>query len=153
GCTSLHDSFLGPSDQPAPVQSPVPTESKTPGLAIDRTAGQPPYAMMKGIVLISPSGAKRTDYFYWLNEKNTQKVFNYLQEENKYAAEAMAHTADLQERLRDEIRARAAGAVGAPPFKVDGYYYHERYAPSADYPVIARRRGTLSAPEEIVFDE
>ena len=98
-CTSLNDlPLIGIGGQPtAPVAAP---ESKTPGLAIDRAPGQPPYAAMKGTVLIAPSGAKRTDFFYWLNEKNTQKVFNYLQEENKYAAEAMAHTADLQEKLR-----------------------------------------------------
>src|SRR5262249_59388965 len=39
-----------------------------------------------------------------------------------------------------------------PPLKVDGYYYYEGHTGGADYPVIARRKGTLSAPEEIVFD-
>ncbi len=151
-CTSLNDlPLIGGGDRPtAPIAAP---ESKTPGLAVDRPPGQPPYAMMKGTVLIAPNGAKRTDFFFWLNEKNTQKVFNYLQEENKYAAEAMAHTADLQEKLRAEIKARAGATQGTPPFKVDGYYYCERYAPNADYPVVARRKGSLSAPEEIVFDE
>ena len=155
GCTSLHDlPLLGSGDAPAvPGQPAAPVESKTPGLAVDRVAGQPPYALMRGTVLIAPNGAKRNDYFYWLNEKNTLKVFNYLQEENKYAAEALAHTADLQERLRGEIKARAGASQGAPPFKIDGYYYYERYAANADYPVIARRKGSLSAPEEIVFDE
>ncbi|MBI1210874.1 MAG: prolyl oligopeptidase family serine peptidase [Alphaproteobacteria bacterium] len=152
GCSSLNDlPLLGIGDQPA--QAVQPTESKTPGLAIDRREGQPPYAAMKGTVLVAPNGAKRVDYFYWLNEKNTQKVFNYLQAENKYASEMMAHTADLQEKLRAEIKQRAAANQGTPPFKVDGYYYYERYAPNADYPVIARRKGSLSAPEEIVFDE
>src|ERR1044071_8129778 len=65
-CTSLNDlPLLGMGDQPA--QTVVPTESKTPGLAIDRPKGQPPFAAMKGTVLIAPNGAKRTDYFYWLN--------------------------------------------------------------------------------------
>ncbi len=153
GCTSLNDlPLIGMGEGPAPAAA-VQQESKTPGLAVDRPHGQPPYAMMKGTVLIAPNGAKRTDFFYWLNEKNTQKVFNYLQEENAYANEAMAHTADLQEKLRAELKARASATEGTPPFKVDGYYYYERYAPGADYPVVARRKGSLSAPEEIVFDE
>src|SRR6185436_17660328 len=148
-CTSLSDMpLLGVGDQPA--QGPVIAESKTPGLAVDRPSGQPPFAAMKGTVLVAPNGAKPTDYFYWLNEKNTQKVFNYLQEENKYASEMMAHTSSLQEKLRGEIKARASANQGTPPFKVDGYYYYERFAPNADYPVVARRKGSLSAPEEIV---
>ena len=152
-CTSLSDMpLIGIGEQPAQHGATV-AESKTPGLAIDRPSGQPPYAAMKGTVLIAPNGAKRTDFFYWLNEKNTQKVFNYLQEENKYATEMMAHTSDLQERLRAEVKARASANQGTPPFKVDGYYYYERFAPNADYPVVARRKGSLSAPEEIVFDE
>ena len=73
GCTSLHDlPLLGSGDQPTQTQAAPPPESKTPGLAIDRVAGQPPYAAMKGTVLVAPNGAKRVDYFYWLNEKNTQ---------------------------------------------------------------------------------
>ncbi len=70
--------------------------STTPGLAIDRKTGYPPYAMMKGTVLIAPHGGKRTDYYFWLNEKNTENVVRYLEEENKYAAEVLQPTADLQ---------------------------------------------------------
>src|SRR5262245_59194644 len=77
--------------------------SRTAGLALDRKAGYPPYAMMKGTVLIAPHGAKRTDYYFWLNEKRTQEVIRYLDEENKYAGEVMAPTGDLQKRLRSDI--------------------------------------------------
>lgn len=132
----------------------TPTEatSTTPGLAIDRKAGYPPYAMMKGTVLIAPHGAKRTDYYFWLNEKRTDKVVRYLEEENKYAGELMAHTNDLQKTLREEIRAKAAAVPGTPPFKDGGYWYYERYASGADFPVIARRKGAMSAPEEVMLD-
>ena len=54
--------------------TPTTATATTPGLAIDRKTGFPPYAMMKGTMLIAPHGAKRTDYYYWLNEKNTEKA-------------------------------------------------------------------------------
>lgn len=124
----------------------------TPGLAVDRKPGYPPYALMKGTVLIAPHGAKRTDYFYWLSEKNTEKVIRYLEEENRYAGEAMAHTGALQASLRSEITASLSARQGTPPFRDGPFWYYERYAPGADYPVVARRRETMSAPEEVMLD-
>ncbi len=149
GCATIDDMMpFGQSTGTTPVEA----TSNTPGLAIDRKPGYPPYATMKGTVLIAPHGAKRTDYYFWLNEKKTQPVIRYLEEENKYAGELMAHTADLQKVLREEIRAKAAAVQGTPPFKDGDYWYYERYAAGADYPVIARRRGSMSGAEEVVLD-
>lgn len=131
---------------------PTTVTSTTPGLAIDRKTNYPPYAMMKGTVLIAPNGAKRTDYYFWLNEKNTEKVIRYLDEENKYANEAMAGTVELQRTLREEIKAKAAAIQGTPPFKDGEYWYYERYAPGADFSTIARRKGSISGPEEILLN-
>ncbi|MEQ1755785.1 MAG: prolyl oligopeptidase family serine peptidase [Micropepsaceae bacterium] len=132
--------------------TPQTATSTTPGLAIDRKQGFPPYAMMKGTMLIAPHGAKRTDYYFWMNEKNTEKVVRYLEEENKYSSEATSHTTELQNTVRAEIKARAGARPGTPPFRDDGYWYYERFSPGSDYPVIARRKGTMAAPEEILVD-
>ena len=150
GCSTIEDMMpFGPSNTGVTPQT---ATSTTPGLAIDRKPGYPPYAMMKGTVLIAPHGAKRTDYYFWLNEKNTMPVIRYLEEENKYAAEVMAPTADLQKTLREEIRARAGAVQGTPPFRDGAYWYYERYASGADYPVIARRKDTMQGPEEVLLD-
>ncbi len=149
GCATIEDLMpFGPSSGTTPAEA----TSTTPGLAIDRKPGYPPYAMMKGTVLIAPHGAKRTDYYFWLNEKKTEKVVRYLEEENKYAAELMAHTAELQKTLREEIRANSAAVQGTPPFKSGGYWYYERYAAGADFAVIARRKGSMSGAEEVLLD-
>ncbi len=148
-CTTIGDLMpFGPETGVTPTTA----TSTTPGLAIDRKTGYPPYAMMKGTVLIAPHGGKRTDYYFWLNEKNTEKVVRYLEEENNYAGELMAHTNDLQRTLREEIKAKAAAVQGTPPFKDGGYWYYERYAPGADFPTIARRKGSMSGPEEVLLD-
>jgi oligopeptidase B len=148
-CTTIQGMMPGGAQTGTTPQT---ATSTTPGLAIDRKTGFPPYAMMKGTVLIAPHGAKRTDYYFWLNEKNTEKVVRYLEEENKYANEAMSHTSDLQNTLRAEIKSRAASIQGTPAFKDSGYYYYERYAPGADFSTIARRKGAMTAPEEILLD-
>ncbi len=132
--------------------SPQTVTMNTPGLAVDRKPGFPPYALMKGTMLIAPHGAKRTDYYYWLSERNTEKVIRYLEEENRYAGEAMAHTGALQASLRVDITAQLAARPGTPPFKDGAYWYYERFATGADYPVVARRRDTMAAPEEIMLD-
>jgi oligopeptidase B len=132
--------------------SPQTVTMTVPGLAVDRKPGFPPYALMKGTMLIAPHGAKRTDYYYWLSERNTEKVVRYLEEENKYAGEAMAHTGTLQASLRSEITSRLSARPGTPPYKDGAYWYYERYATGADYPVVARRRDTMAAPEEVMLD-
>ncbi len=149
GCATIED--MMPFGQSTGV-TPATATSTTPGLAIDRKTGYPPYAMMKGTVLIAPHGGKRTDYYFWLNEKKSMPVIRYLDEENKYAAELMAHTADLQKTLRNEIRAAAGAVAGTPPFKDGGYWYYERYASGADYSVIARRKGSMDGAEEVLLD-
>ena len=149
-CTTIGDLMpFGPDSGATPTTA----TSTTPGLAIDRKKGYPPYAMMKGTVLIAPHGAKRTDYYFWLNEKNTEKVIRYLEEENKYADELMAHTVDLRRTLQEESRARAAAVQGTPPFKDGAYWYYERYASGSDFPVIARRKGSMTGVEEVLLDE
>lgn len=149
-CTTIGDLMpFGPESGATPTTA----TSTTPGLAIDRKKGYPPYAMMKGTVLIAPHGAKRTDYYFWLNEKNTEKVIRYLEEENKYGDELMAHTVDLRRTLQDEVRARAAAVQGTPPFKDGEFWYYERYASGADFPVIARRKGSMAGPEEVLLDQ
>jgi oligopeptidase B len=150
GCATIDD--MNPFASSKTGVTAATATSTTPGLAIDRKPGYPPYAMMKGTVLIAPHGAKRNDYYFWLNEKNTEKVVRYLEEENKYAAELMAPTADLQKTLRAEIRGAAGAAQGTPPFKDGGYWYYERYAAGADYPVIARRKGSMEAAEQVLLD-
>jgi oligopeptidase B len=148
-CTTVSD--LMPFGQKTGAE-PATATSTTPGLAIDRKPNYPPYAMMKGTVLIAPTGAKRTDFYFWLNEKNTEKVIRYLDEENKYANEVMTGTVELQRTLREEIKAKAAAVQGTPPFKDGGYWYYERYAAGADFSTIARRKGSMSGPEEILLN-
>jgi oligopeptidase B len=48
-------------------------------------------------------GDVRIDDYFWLNERDNPAVLAYLEEENAYTAQAMAHTAELQEKLFQEL--------------------------------------------------
>ena len=51
-------------------------------------------------------GDVRIDDYFWLNERDNTEVLSYLEEENAYTARAMAHTAELQEKLFQELKSR-----------------------------------------------
>ena len=51
-------------------------------------------------------GVKRTDPFYWLNERENPEVKDLLEAENKYLEDSLAHTRDFQATLYEEMKGR-----------------------------------------------
>ena len=51
-------------------------------------------------------GDKRTDNYFWLNERENPEVIKYLEEENAYEEFMMKDTEELQEELYEEMKAR-----------------------------------------------
>lgn len=132
--------------KPGPVRPVIYQPSIFPG------EPQPPLAQVKPSVLIAQHGATREDAFFWLGKRKDPEVSRYLEAENAYADQMMAHTGELQRRLREEVRARIPVQHEVPAYKQGQYYVFERYAPGADYPTITRRKGSLTGPEEVLAD-
>jgi oligopeptidase B len=97
-------------------------------------------------------GDVRVDHYYWLRERENSEVINYLNEENVYAAREMAHTKEFQERLFKEIKGRFRQTDRSVPYKRDDYYYYTRYDQGKEYPIYARKRGSLEQSEETMLD-
>ncbi len=116
------------------------------------TPGRAPVAARKDHAVTAPFGATRNDPYYWLNEKENPEVLAYLEAENAYAEALLAPQAALQDELYAELEKRASLADQDVPYLMDGYYYETRYAEGADYPLIVRRQGSISAPEQVVLD-
>ena len=38
------------------------------------------------------------------------------------------------------------------PFKREGYFYYTRFEEGKEYPIFARKKGSLDQPEEIMLD-
>ena len=97
-------------------------------------------------------GDLRTDNYFWLNQRDDQNVLDYLQAENAYYNQETAHTKDLEIALFDEIKARIKEDDASVPYKYNGYWYIVRYEKGKDYPIYTRKKESLLAAEELLFD-
>lgn len=97
-------------------------------------------------------GETRIDPFFWLNQRENQEVLDYLHAENAYLNQELAHTKPLQETLFQEIVARIKQEDQSVPYLEHGYFYLTRYEKGLEYPIYARKKGSLEAPEEILLD-
>ncbi|TYP70340.1 S9 family peptidase [Aquimarina intermedia] len=94
----------------------------------------------------------RQDNYFWLNDREDPEVIDYLERENEYNDQMTAHTKGLQKQLFEEMKARIKEDDASVPYKYNGYWYITRYEKGKDYPIYSRKKETLDAKEEILFD-
>jgi oligopeptidase B len=111
----------------------------------------PPVAAIKPVTFNEPGG-ERTDNYYWLKEKENPEVIAYLEAENAYCDTVMKSTLPLQEKLFAEMKGRIKEADETVPQLDNGYYYYSRTEEGKQYRIYCRKKGDLSASEEVVFD-
>ena len=111
----------------------------------------PPQAHMRPETF-SKFGDKRVDNYYWLKDKNNPEVLDYLKAENAYTAMVMASTQEMQSVLYDEMIGRIKEDDESYPVWKNGYYYYSRAAKGKQYRTFCRKKGALTAKEEILFD-
>ncbi len=97
-------------------------------------------------------GQTRIDNYYWLKDKNNPKVIDYLKAENAYTDTVMASTKALQQTIYDEILGRMKEDDESYPSFSDGYYYYSRTEKGKQYRTYLRRKGSMDAAEEVIFD-
>jgi oligopeptidase B len=113
----------------------------------------PPVAEKKPYIVPSPNGG-RVDAYYWLRDdtRQSKEVLDYLGAENAYRDAVMAPTLAMQQKLYDELVGRIKPDDASVPIHEHGYWYYTRFVPGQDYPIYARRKGQMSAAEEIMLD-
>ena len=111
----------------------------------------PPVAMVKDTIL-EKHGDQRVDPYFWMNQRDHADVLAYLEAENAYFDEMTAHTKDFQNSLFEEMKARIKEDDSSVPYFYNGYYYITRFEVGKNYPIYTRKKGSLEAPEEILFD-
>ncbi len=97
-------------------------------------------------------GDVRTDNYYWLNERENPEVIEYLNKENEYYQQSTAHLKEFQTQLFEEMKSRIKEDDTSVPYFYNGYFYVTRYEIGKDYPIYTRKKGSMTAPEEILFD-
>lgn len=111
----------------------------------------PPIAAKKDTVL-EKHGDKRVDPYYWLNDRENPEVIQYLKDENEYYQKMTAHTQTLQKDLFEEMKSRIKEDDESVPYLYNGYYYITRFEKGKEYPIFSRKKGSLTAKEEILFN-
>mgnify|MGYP002795022467 FL=1 len=94
----------------------------------------------------------RNDDYYWMNDRENPEVIKYLEQENEYNEQMTAHTKQFQVDLFDEMKSRIKEDDSSVPYKLNGYWYLTRFEKGKDYPIYSRKKESLDAPEEILFD-
>jgi oligopeptidase B len=114
----------------------------------------PPDAARKPHVVKAPHGAERNDEYYWLRDdtRKNAEMLAYLNAENAYVDTAMAPLKPLQDRLYEEIVGRIKQDDSSVPYRERGWWYYSRFETGQDYPIHARRKGSMEDAEEILLD-
>jgi oligopeptidase B len=94
----------------------------------------------------------RIDNYFWLNNRENPEVIDYLNQENAYYESMTSHTKGFQESLYEEMKGRIKEDDSSVPYFYNGYYYITRFETGQDYPIFSRKKGSLSADEEILFN-
>ncbi len=97
-------------------------------------------------------GEKRVDDYYWLREKTNPDTIAYLTAENAHTDAAMAPHAALRETLYKDMLSRIKETDENVPYKKGEYYYYSRTEMGKQYAIYARKKGSLTAPEEVMLD-
>jgi protease II len=101
-------------------------------------------------------GDRRVDHYAWLRKKDDPRVIAYLEDENRYADACMKSTAELQEKLYQEMLGRILQTDLTVPYVLRGYSYYTRTEEGKQYGIYCRRRergGTEPDANEELADE
>jgi len=112
----------------------------------------PPPVAKKIPKTLEKHGDNRVDDYFWLNDRENKEVIDYLNSENQYYEQTTAHTKEFQKRLFEEMKGRIKEDDASVPYFFNGYWYITRFELGKDYPIYARKKGSLTAKEEILFD-
>ncbi|MEI2453648.1 S9 family peptidase [Lysobacter firmicutimachus] len=114
----------------------------------------PPDAAKKPFTVKAPHGAQRGDEYYWLRDdkRKNPEMLAYLNAENAYVDAYMKPLKPVEDALYGEIVGRIKQDDSSVPYRERGYWYYSRFETGQDYPIHARRKGSMEAAEEILLD-
>jgi len=120
---------------------------------LDRVEHPAPVAEQRPHEVVAPHGT-RLDEYHWLRDdgRADPAVLAYLGAENDYRLGALAHLKAFEDGLYREIVGRIRQDDSTVPYRYRGHWYYARYEKGEEYPVHARRAGSIEAAEEVLLD-
>jgi oligopeptidase B len=120
--------------------------------ADDKTSPPLPPAAKKIPRVTELHGDKIVDNYFWLRDKKSEEVLNYLRAENAYTELVTARWNGLPDRLYKEIIGRIKQTDLSVPIQEGGWWYYTRTEEGKQYPIQCRRKGSMESSEEIYLD-
>ncbi len=111
----------------------------------------PPFADKKPFALKKHKDIRNDDYF-WLNDRENPEVIDYLERENDYYQKSTAHLEGFRTNLFEEMKSRIKEDDSSVPYFYNGYWYITKFETGKDYPIYIRKKKSLTAKEEVLFD-
>lgn len=98
-----------------------------------------------------------TDNYYWMIDyfkkgPDSTKTVDYLKAENAYLDTMMSGTKTLQASLFKEMKSRIKEKDESVPVFKNGYFYYTKTEEGKQYFKYCRKKGSLTAKEEILLD-
>jgi oligopeptidase B len=93
---------------------------------------QPPTAQRRPVTT-THHDRTRVDDYEWLRAKDDPEVIAYLDAENSYAQQRVAHLAGLRETIFEEIKARTQETDLSVPTRNRGFWYYSRSYAGREY--------------------
>lgn len=117
---------------------------------------KPPVALTKPFLRVLHNDSV-TDNYYWMIDyfkkaADSTLVVDYLKAENQYLDTMLKSTKPFQEKLFTEIKGRIKETDQSLPYFKNGYFYYTRTEEGKQYYKYCRKKGSLTAPEEILLD-
>jgi oligopeptidase B len=108
-------------------------------------------------------GIDLVDDYFWLRQKGTPAVEDYLKAENAYTASLMKPTEAFQDTLYKEMLSRVQEDDVSVPHRKNGWYYYSRTEKGKQYPILCRKSAegakredltgaTAKSPEQVMLD-
>ena len=110
-----------------------------------------PVAKKKETIL-TKHGDTRADPYFWMRERDSKEVMNYLEEENEYLEKKLKSEKKIREDLFEEMKARIVKKDESAPCKRGSYFYYTKTEEDSNYEIYCRRKGSLSEKEEVLID-
>ena len=102
-------------------------------------------------------GVTLDDDYFWLRDKESQQVRDYLLAENAYTDAVLEQTKDLQESLYREMLSHIKETDTSVPYRDGDWFYLTHTVEGSQYAIYARRRAVegrydTAQPEEVLLD-
>ncbi len=97
-------------------------------------------------------GDTRNDPYFYMRQRDLPEVMDYIKAENAYTTEVMKPWQGLTDKVYQEMIGRIKQTDMSVPVRNEGYYYYSRTEEGKQYSIVARKKGSLEAPEEVILD-